>query len=277
MRSPMARRFSSWSVIFVVIAVLALSIGAHAQVPVTRPVRPVVCRIANHIWSCAREGGRTMLSCNRFTQCWTTLAEGSHGFVPSANFASLLRTTIEDPAQSHETADSLLDVLRRELRAAGPATDAEFGAPVRTAPAIVMPRLRHISEEGAEVIHAALELLATGAPIEYARFVREIRTVAYRPGTCGGPEAALACTGGDLGRTVVLEWEPESGSAQALAVTLAHEAHHHETVGGVHRVIEGHDVARDQRLEVRLMAAAVLALLGEGQPRGESLGLGPRR
>lgn len=263
MRSRIARGRAPWPYAAFV-AMLMVSAIASAQVmpgPASTP--GLTCRTDAYLWRCVAANSGERVHCNAFGQCTVNLRHGAYGFPVTPTFAALVRTAIREPRASWETPASLLDVLRAMLHAAIRETDAEFGAPATALLPIVMPRLRRISDEGAEAIQEALERLALHAPGEYARFAREVQTVSYRPWRCGGPRVARACTGGDLGREVVLETLPEDDDAFEFAATLAHEARHHRTEGGTHHTVMAHDLERDERLRERLLVAATLERLDE--------------
>lgn len=57
--------------------------------------------------------------------------------------------------------------------------------------------------------------------------IRELRRVVYHPFICG--PNAVACTWIDHHRTAVLAYDPAHGDVVRIAVSLHHEARHHET------------------------------------------------
>lgn len=77
-----------------------------------------------------------------------------------------------------------------------------------------------------ERINLAEKFLANAAPAHYRKYRAEIDVIRYQPGGCGD---GVACTGGRLGRTAVLAVDPMRTSIIEIALSLWHEAAHHQT------------------------------------------------
>lgn len=73
-------------------------------------------------------------------------------------------------------------------------------------------------------VRDALRLLAQLEPSAYVHICREVREVVFGPTWC--PPNSIACTGGPLGRQVVLDRDPLSMDLPELAALIFHEALH---------------------------------------------------
>lgn len=71
---------------------------------------------------------------------------------------------------------------------------------------------------------AALDLLARFEPLAYAHVINEAREITFAPSWC--PPNSIACTGGPLGRRIVLVQDPLSTDLVELASTIFHEGLH---------------------------------------------------
>ena len=83
-----------------------------------------------------------------------------------------------------------------------------------------------VDEARLERINLAEKLLANAAPSHYVKYRAEVDVIRYSPGGCGD---GVACTGGRFGRTAVLAVDPMRTSIIEIALSLWHEAAHHQT------------------------------------------------
>jgi hypothetical protein len=79
-------------------------------------------------------------------------------------------------------------------------------------------------DQRVQKVHAALDLLARFEPEAYDHIVREARDIVFGPAWC--PPNSIACTGGPLGRHIVLIWDPLTMDLVELAATIFHEGLH---------------------------------------------------